>query len=100
MAVVLTVKVVPQSGRQELIWDEKQGVLKLFLKSVPKNNKANDELLVFFRKLLGVSRDDLAIMTGHTARRKRIRVTTDLSESELLACCGVRGVQQQLSFDA
>lgn len=96
MAVVLTMKVVPQSGLQELVWDEKQGVLKLFLKSAPEKNAANKELVTFLSKKLGITRDDVVIMRGHTGRRKVISLATNLSKEEIFQRCGIVGMQQQL----
>ncbi len=44
----LVLKVVPHSGRTEL--KEENGKLKLYLKAPPEKNKANLELVKFFKK--------------------------------------------------
>ncbi len=95
MAITLTIKVVPQSGRQKLVWDEKQQVLKCYLKSAPEKNKANDELCRVLRKKLGIPLCDIAIIGGHTARRKVIRLTTLLARAQVLQQAGINEVGQQ-----
>ncbi len=58
--------VVPSSGRQELVID-KNGKLRLFLKSQPEHNKANLELIKFFKKEYKVT---VEIVQGKRAHRK------------------------------
>lgn len=97
MTITLTIKVIPQSGRLQLAWDAKRGLLKCFLKSAPEKNKANDELLTFLRKSLGIPREDVAIIGGHTSRTKRVRIQSDLSEAQIYERLGVDvGMQQSL----
>lgn len=96
MAIILPIKVQPQSGRQQLVWDAKQGVLKAFLKSAPEKNRANDELCLFLSKILGIVRANVVIIGGHTARRKKIAITTTMSETEIFARCGIEGTQQSI----
>ncbi len=65
----LTVKVVPCSGRTELM--EENGKLKLYLKSPPEKNKANAELIKFFKKNYKLS---VRIKFGESSREKVLEV--------------------------
>ncbi len=63
----LTLRVMPHSGREELVETE-QG-LKLFLKAPAEDNKANLELIKFFKKKLGLR---VKIISGFKSREKLI----------------------------
>ncbi|MFA6460684.1 MAG: DUF167 domain-containing protein [Candidatus Woesearchaeota archaeon] len=65
----LSVHVVPHSSRQELI--EEEGKLKLYLQAVPDKNKANLELIKFFKKEWGLK---VEIKSGMKSRDKILRV--------------------------
>ena len=65
----LSVKVIPGSGRTEL--KEENGKLKLYLKSPPDKNKANMELIKFFKKEYGLI---VEIKSGLTGRNKMLRI--------------------------
>ena len=66
---VLTIKVIPHSGRMEL--KEENGKLKLYLKAPPEKNKANLELIKFFKKEYGLV---VVIKSGMTSREKVLMV--------------------------
>ena len=89
MTTTLAIKVIPQSGRQQFVRDAARGILKCLLKSAPEKNKANDELLTFLRKSLGIPREAVAILGGHTSRTKRISISAPLSEADVYARLGV-----------
>jgi uncharacterized protein (TIGR00251 family) len=65
----LSLRVTPNSSRTELI--EEEGKLKLYLKAVPEDNKANLELIKFFKKEFGLR---IEIMSGEHSRVKRLKV--------------------------
>lgn len=65
----LAVKVIPNARRSELVEDE-QG-LKLYLNAVPDKNKANMELLKFFKKEFGLV---VEIKSGLKSREKLLRI--------------------------
>lgn len=81
MALMITIKVVPQSGKQECKHD-KNGGIKCYLKSPPEQGKANQELITFLSKKLKVSQEAIKIVRGQTSRNKSLHITTldDLSE--------------------
>jgi len=61
----LKVKVIPNASRQGLI--EENGTLKLYLQAVPDKNKANLELVKFFKKEYGLK---VEIVSGLKSREK------------------------------
>ncbi|MGC2310970.1 MAG: DUF167 domain-containing protein [Candidatus Babeliaceae bacterium] len=85
MAVFLTIKVVPRSGRQCCIIDEK-GVIKCFLKNPPEDGKANKELISLLSSLFKVPKHAIEIIKGHTTRTKMVHITTSLNKDQLLKC--------------
>ncbi len=66
---LLHLKVIPSSGRTEL--KEENGRLKLYLKAPPDKNKANLELIKFFKKELGLV---VEIKSGATSREKVLKI--------------------------
>ena len=96
--MIISLKVTPSSGKQLIQWDEKQQLLKCYLKSAPEKSQANEELIKLFAKKLGIGSSFVAIIGGATGRRKKLSITTSLSEAEVYALLGVgseRGVRQQ-----
>lgn len=85
----LDIVVVPSSGKQIIIVDKQQR-LKIFLKSRPEKGKANQELIRFLAQITNFSQNQLTIVKGLTARKKRIAVATDISLALFL---------QKLGFD-
>jgi len=82
MALTIEIKVMPSSGRQNLVL-EASGLLKCFLKSPPERGKANDELCKFLAKLLGFTRDCVRIVQGRTSRKKLIRIEASITIEQL-----------------
>lgn len=67
----LNIKVQPNSGRQEIQQSIDGSISKVFLKSQPKNNKANEELVKFLKKHFS---KEVKIISGFTSKRKLIEV--------------------------
>ena len=65
----LHLKVIPQAGRTALI--EENGKIKLYLKAAPDKNKANRELITFFKKEFGLV---VSIKSGAHSREKVIEI--------------------------
>ncbi len=66
---LISLRVQPNAGRTEL--KEENGRLKLFLHSPPENNKANKELVKFFKKEYNLK---VEIISGLKSRDKVLRV--------------------------
>ncbi len=65
----LKVRVMPKAGRNEI--KEENGGLKVYLKEVAEDGKANVALVKFFKKELGVA---VEIKSGFTSREKVLKV--------------------------
>lgn len=78
----LLVSVTPNAGRTEIVgW--KADALKIRVAAPPVDGKANKELIQYLAKNLGVPKSEIEIVSGHTNKRKRIRLP--LSDDELFA---------------
>lgn len=66
---LLKIKVIPNSKKNELKEENKQ--LKLYLHAVPDKNKANRELIKFFKKELGLN---VEIRSGLKSREKVLKI--------------------------
>ena len=75
MSAIIEVSVVPNSSAFKII--QKDGKIKVHLRSAPEKNKANLELIKELSALLGCT---VSIISGQTSKRKKLRV--DVSESE------------------
>ncbi len=91
MALQIIIKVIPSSGRSTCQID-KNGTLKCSLKSPPEKGKANDELVRLVAEKLDLTRNDVSILLGKTARTKTILIKTTKNEQEVrtLLCDGVQ----------
>ncbi len=67
------VRAVPRSRRDEVV-GLYGDALKIRLTAPPERGKANQALQEFLAGRLGVSLSDVEIISGHTSRRKRVRV--------------------------
>ena len=72
-SVTFDVRVIPRSSKSEIV-GEHDGALKVKLNSPPVDGAANDELVRLLSKEFGVSRSAVEIVSGQTARLKRVRV--------------------------
>ena len=70
----LNVKVIPRAARTEMAGEMADGTLKVRVKAVPEDGKANEELCLFLARQYGVGRADVEIVSGATSQRKRVRV--------------------------
>jgi uncharacterized protein (TIGR00251 family) len=65
------VQVVPRAARSE-VRGEIAGHLRVAVAAPPVDDAANQELIRFLANLLGISRRQIAILSGHHTRRKRL----------------------------
>ena len=78
----ISLKVYPGASRNEVI-SFAEGVLRVRIAAPPVRGKANQELVSFLSRLLGVSRDDLTITRGLTSRNKTVAVS-GLTQKEII----------------
>jgi uncharacterized protein (TIGR00251 family) len=81
---MLAVRVSPRSARAG-IGDWRTGAdgreeLEIRVAESPGDGAANEAVLRLLAEALGVSRSQVAIISGHTARHKRIEVPFDIAE--------------------
>ncbi|MFQ6100675.1 MAG: DUF167 domain-containing protein [Anaerolineae bacterium] len=67
------VRVLPR-GRRDAVVGLHGDALKVRLVAPPERGKANRALQKFLAERLGVSASAVEILSGHTSRRKRVRV--------------------------
>ncbi len=88
MPLIITIKVVPNSGKNMWVLD-KNGILKCYVKSAAQKGKANKELMSFLSKSLKVPRNDIEIVAGATARIKRIKLSIEITFADVLQRLGI-----------
>jgi len=72
-AVVIAVRVTPRSARDEVTgW--RDGALRVRLRAPPVEGKANEALRRLLAERLGVALSAVSIVSGGTARLKRVRI--------------------------
>jgi uncharacterized protein (TIGR00251 family) len=71
--VVIAVQVQPRASRTEYVGRHGDAI-KIRLAAPPVEGEANEELVRFLARALGVRRDAITIESGATGRRKRVRV--------------------------
>ena len=79
---VLDVRIIPRAKHDEVVRLMADGRLKVRLKAPPVDGKANQSLIKFLAGKLGISKKQLSIISGQTARNKRLRVE-GISQEEL-----------------
>lgn len=65
---------VRPGGRRDAVEGRYDGVLAVRVSAPPTDGRANDAVRTVLATAFGVKRGEVAIIGGHTARRKRVRV--------------------------
>ena len=90
MTSVLAVRVTPRSAKPGIgEWKTDPGgrpFLEVRVAAAPADGAANDELIRLLAKTLDVAKSDVRIVSGETARLKRLEVP--LSEDQVRASLG------------
>lgn len=81
---VLSIRVTPRSSKPGIgEWKTDPGgrsFLEVRVAAAPADGAANEEVIKLLAKELGLPKSSLAIVSGQTARLKRIEVSMDESE--------------------
>jgi uncharacterized protein (TIGR00251 family) len=72
-AITFNVRVVPRASRTEAV-GVYDGALRVRVAAPPVEGAANEELMRFVAKSLGVAAREVEIVGGHTSKSKRLRV--------------------------
>lgn len=70
----LKLKVIPRSPRTEFAGEMSDGTVKIKLKAVPEDGKANAALIAFLSGHYAVPQSAVEILSGATSQRKLVRV--------------------------
>ena len=73
-SIIFAVRVNPRASKSEVV-GEFDGRLKVKIAAPPVDGAANDEVVTLIAKAFGRPRGDVEILSGHTSRTKRVRVT-------------------------
>ena len=83
----MMVKVKAGAKKDEVISYDKQDdgnyILKLSVKQVPENGKANDAVIKLLAKTFDIKRSDIEIISGFTNNRKIIRILAAKMQGEV-----------------
>ena len=81
---MLSIRVTPRSAKPGIgEWKTDPGgraFLEVRVAAAPADGAANDEVIKLLAKALGLAKSDLAIVSGQTARLKRIELPLDEDE--------------------
>ena len=75
----LEVQVIPKSSRNAVV-GEHHGRLKIALTAPPVEGQANEALLKFLAKLLGISKSNLEVARGEKSKQKTIHIKSTTAE--------------------
>lgn len=71
----IKLKVIPNARKREIILDGDD--LKVKITAVPRDGKANDELIAFLAEIFKVRKSEIKILTGEKDRRKVVSVPVE-----------------------
>lgn len=72
--VTLSLRIQPRASKNGISRME-DGSLKVRLTAPPVDGAANEALIAYLARALGVSKSSVEILSGHTSREKRIRIS-------------------------
>jgi len=78
----ISVRVYPNAARNEVM-GVTDGVWQVRVSAPPVKGKANQELIAFLSRLLGVGKSRISIIRGHTTRNKVIAIS-GLSQEDIM----------------
>lgn len=90
-ALRIAVQVMPNAARSEVL-GEIEGALKVRLKALPIDGRANDALVRFIADLLAVPKGRVSVTHGLSSRQKLLEVETamDVATAKSLLLRGAR----------
>ena len=74
MTVVLPIKVLPGKNESKVIQMLENGTIKIQLNAVPRDGKANRELIRFLSKKLNIVSEKIKIIKGISSRNKLVKI--------------------------
>lgn len=86
MNFIVTLKIVPNSSRNEIVKEE--DYIKIKITAPPVENKANKVLVEFLAKKLGIAKSKIKIVRGETSKLKTLSIE-DIDEAEFKIRLGI-----------
>lgn len=86
-SATVSVRVVPRSSKEEVAGFE-GGVVRIRLNAPPVEGKANEALVRFLAKTVGVPKSRITLVTGEKGRNKIVRVA-GITREALMAALGL-----------
>jgi uncharacterized protein len=77
--ITLKIYLQPKSSRNEIAGPYRDGI-KVRVTAAPVEGRANEALLGFLAKELGVTRSCIEIVRGHRSREKTVRISASLDQ--------------------
>ena len=71
---LLSLRVIPRAKSNEVVGFMQDGRLKIKIKSPPVDGKANEALIIYLAKLLGLKKGAITLLSGKSGRDKRILI--------------------------
>ncbi|MBS4168639.1 DUF167 domain-containing protein [Parachlamydia sp. AcF125] len=73
LKTTLSIKVIPNSSKKGIAgWENHK--LKLHISAAPEKGKANEAVIKFLSKFLGIRQQHIQIIQGETSRHKLIQI--------------------------
>lgn len=72
MKFIVTLKIVPNSSRNEIVKED--DYIKIKITAPPVENKANKVLVEFLAKKLGIAKSKIKIIRGETSKLKTLSI--------------------------
>lgn len=89
MPITLHIHATPKAKHSEILgWAQDEHgklVLKVKIAAPPEDGKANDELVRFMAKWLGIPKSAVTLERGSTSRHKRLKIADESAASKLAA---------------
>ena len=74
MTKKIKIKVIPRSGKNEIVSKLPDETIKIKLKAPPVDGEANNELIKFLSKQWKVPKSNITILKGKTSKTKLIEI--------------------------
>ncbi len=79
---IVKIYLQPKASKNEIVGPYRDGI-KVKVTAPPIEGKANDTLIQFLSKELGISPSSIEIMKGHHSREKTLKVSGDLDQESM-----------------
>lgn len=70
---IIQIKVIPKSSENKIIFENENNLIKVKVREIPENGKANVAIIDLFHKNLKIPKSNIEIISGHTNSIKKIK---------------------------